>query len=100
MIGMNPLAVAIGLAGAGVAVPAISRESAPAAGDIEKVVVTGQRSSLEHSIDIRSGSTQFVKVVTAEDIGETPEKVGEMSKAVVDNFSLRTRFHLTLDGKG
>ncbi|MBB3061786.1 TonB-dependent receptor domain-containing protein [Microbulbifer rhizosphaerae] len=75
MIGMKPLAVAIALTGTGVVVPAISQESAPASEDgMEEVVVTGLRSSLEHSIDIRRNSTQFVEAVTAEDIGKMPDQ--------------------------
>jgi len=72
---MKPLVVAVGLINAGVGFPGWAQESGGAQdAQMEEVVVTGLRSSLQRSIDIRRDSVQFVEAVTAEDIGKMPDQ--------------------------
>jgi TonB-dependent receptor len=46
---------------------------APAAADVEEVVVTGFRASLEKSLDIKRDAPGIVDAITAEDIGKFPD---------------------------
>ncbi|HUA89288.1 MAG TPA: hypothetical protein VL994_07625, partial [Steroidobacteraceae bacterium] len=43
-------------------------------GDLQEVVVTGIRASLEQSIEQKRKANSVVEVVTAEDIGKMPDK--------------------------
>lgn len=43
------------------------------AGTIEEVVVTGIRSSLRQSLDVKREATQVVDAVSAEDVGKFPD---------------------------
>src|SRR5215472_2377420 len=59
------------------ALPAQQTASAatPAQGDqLQEVVITGIRASLEASLTVKKKSTDVVEVVTAEDIGKMPDK--------------------------
>src|SRR4029077_17624669 len=42
--------------------------------DLQEVVVTGIRASLEESLTVKKQSTNVVEVITAEDIGKMPDK--------------------------
>jgi iron complex outermembrane receptor protein len=49
--------------------------AAPAQGDqLQEVVITGIRASLEESLTVKKKSTDVIDVVTAEDIGKMPDK--------------------------
>ncbi|HYM41951.1 MAG TPA: TonB-dependent receptor [Steroidobacteraceae bacterium] len=48
--------------------------AAPAQGDLQEVVITGIRASVEESLTVKKKSTDVVEVVTAEDIGKMPDK--------------------------
>jgi iron complex outermembrane recepter protein len=60
------------------AVPAVAQSGAPAQSDssqqIETVVVTGIRASVQRAIDIKRDSTAIVDAVSSEDIGKFPDK--------------------------
>jgi len=59
----------------GVAVQAQAQEAAPvAATDLDTVVVTGIRGSMEKSLDTKREANAHVEVVTAEDIGKLPAR--------------------------
>jgi iron complex outermembrane receptor protein len=44
------------------------------AGDVEEVMVTGIKSALERSVDIKRNSSQIVEAITADDIGKMPDQ--------------------------
>ncbi len=46
----------------------------PAATDLDKVVVTGYRYSIEKSLDQKRNANAVVEVITAEDVGKFPDK--------------------------
>jgi len=57
------------------ALPAQAAAAAPAQGDqLQEVVITGIRASLEESLTLKRKSTAVVDVVTAEDIGKMPDR--------------------------
>lgn len=72
----HPLAVAAALALTPVLALAQSTPAAPAASpqQLDQVVVTGIRASLEASIKTKRDATTNIEVVTAEDIGKLPDK--------------------------
>lgn len=49
-------------------------QTASKPGDLQEVVVTGIRASLQESLDLKKQATSVVEVVTAEDIGKMPDK--------------------------
>jgi iron complex outermembrane receptor protein len=65
-------AFALGLALAGVA-NAQSADQDPEVTEVEEIIVTGIRASIESSIAEKRRSTSIVEVVTAEDIGKLPD---------------------------
>jgi TonB-dependent receptor len=64
------LAIAVALA-----LPGVSHAQAapPATGELEEIVVTGIRASIESSIAVKEQSMSIVEAVTAEDIGKLPD---------------------------
>jgi iron complex outermembrane recepter protein len=57
------------------AAPVYSQSTAPAGSDdIEEVVVTGIRESLNRARDIKRDATQFVDAIVADDIGKLPDR--------------------------
>ncbi|MBM0106255.1 TonB-dependent receptor [Steroidobacter sp. S1-65] len=81
MMRQNRLAVAIAAALASVAplhganAQAASEQSSttPGAGELEEVVVTGLRASLESAMDIKRDAIGVVDAISAEDIGKFPD---------------------------
>ena len=80
---MTPIAAAAAVALAGaMASPAFAQTaaapaaaaSAPKADDVQQVVVTGIRASLQSSINQKRNADSHVEVLTAEDIGKLPDK--------------------------
>src|SRR5579863_2942189 len=73
---MNRIAFAVKSAlGLAMLAPSALTIAAPAPdSSLEEIVVTGIRKSVEASIDAKRASTEFVEVVTAEDIGKMPDK--------------------------
>lgn len=64
----------LALVATGAAMPALAQEAAPAAmDDVETVVVTGFRNSLQTAINEKKRSTDMVDVIKAEDIGQFPD---------------------------
>ncbi|MBV8307557.1 MAG: TonB-dependent receptor, partial [Gammaproteobacteria bacterium] len=49
-------------------------QTATSSNELQEVVVTGIRASLQESLSIKKASTNVVDVVTAEDIGKMPDK--------------------------
>jgi len=43
-------------------------------GELQEVTVTGIRAALTESLQLKKASTNFVDVITAEDIGKMPDK--------------------------
>ncbi|HUQ10591.1 MAG TPA: TonB-dependent receptor [Steroidobacteraceae bacterium] len=74
-------AVLAGLAIA--AVPAQSQDAQPQGEEVETVVVSGIRSSLRDSLSVKRDSVQALDAISAEDIGDFPDKnVGEALQRV------------------
>ena len=73
----TPLATAIALAlGASALTPAVAQDAAPEAAvteELEEIVVTGIRSSLTRSMDIKREAMGVVDAISAEDIGKFPD---------------------------
>jgi TonB-dependent receptor len=71
----TPLATAIALAlGASALTPALAQDAAPDTEvELEEIVVTGIRSSLNLSMDIKRSATGVVDAISAEDIGKFPD---------------------------
>ncbi|MDZ7924473.1 MAG: TonB-dependent receptor plug domain-containing protein [Marinagarivorans sp.] len=55
---------------ASVSYSAFAQDAAP----VEEVLVTGMRSALERSVDIKRSSSQIVEAITADDIGKMPDQ--------------------------
>ena len=64
------IVAALGVCGTAVA------QDAPQADpkDLDKVVVTGIRGSVEKSLDVKRDAKAHVEVITAEDVGKMPDK--------------------------
>ncbi len=75
---MNRIALAVKSAlGVAILVPpslALAADATPADNNLEEIVVTGIRKSLELSIDTKRNATGLTEVVSAEDIGKMPDK--------------------------
>ena len=74
----TPLATAIALAlGVSALTPAAAQEAAPEAAapteELEEIIVTGIRSSLTRSMDIKRDAIGVVDAISAEDIGKFPD---------------------------
>jgi TonB-dependent receptor len=73
----TPLATAIALAlGASALTPAVAQDAAPETAvteELEEIVVTGIRSSLSRSMDIKRDAMGVVDAISAEDIGKFPD---------------------------
>ena len=67
------LAGTSGLLALSIALPAAAQNAAATPETIEEVVVTGIRSSLQHSLDMKREASGVVDVITAEDIGKFPD---------------------------
>src|ERR1700674_2425457 len=69
-------AVAMALFGGNEAVQAqtASNAATPPADQLQEVVVTGIRASLQESLELKRASTSVVDVITAEDVGKMPDK--------------------------
>lgn len=71
------------LAGLAIAVPAMAQESQPQGEEVETVIVSGIRSSLRDSLSVKRDSVQALDAISAEDIGDFPDKnVGEALQRV------------------
>ncbi len=64
------IGAAVTLALAGYVAPAAAQTSA--AGDIEEIVVTGIRASIEQSLEVKRDADSRLEVVTAEEVGKLP----------------------------
>src|SRR6187431_2910660 len=56
--------------------PAIAQQASPASGntsELEEVVVTGIRESLQRNLDLKREATGVVDVISSEDIGKFPD---------------------------
>lgn len=53
---------------------AAAQEPAQAEGEVQDIVVTGYRESIEQSVQKKRDANAFVDVITAEDIGKFPDK--------------------------
>jgi iron complex outermembrane recepter protein len=71
--GSKRLAQAIGLALVGAVVPALAQDAAGAPGELEEIVVTGFRASLELAQDIKRQAPNTLESVVAEDIAKMPD---------------------------
>jgi TonB-dependent receptor len=70
----TPLATGIALAlGTSALTPAVAQDTAPETVVLEELVVTGIRSSLTRSMDIKRDATGVVDAISAEDIGKFPD---------------------------
>lgn len=83
------------LAFAGVAAAQDAPQDEPEAQEIDEVVVTGIRSSIESSIATKRNETSIVEVVTAEDIGKLPDVSIAESLGRLPGLALQR-----LDGRG
>ncbi|ACE83407.1 TonB-dependent receptor domain-containing protein [Cellvibrio japonicus] len=59
---------------ASVAISGVSSIAYAQSNAVEEVVVTGIKSSLERSVDIKRTSSQIVEAITADDIGKMPDQ--------------------------
>jgi len=64
------IAIALGVASHA---PAMAQSGTEASGELEEIVVTGIRASLEKSMDIKRESAGVVDAITAEDMGDFPD---------------------------
>jgi iron complex outermembrane recepter protein len=72
--GRSLIATAVALILAAAAQPALAQEAEPAAGDeLEEIVVTGFRASLEESLSIKRESAVAIDAILAEDIADFPD---------------------------
>ncbi|MEO8102184.1 MAG: TonB-dependent receptor [Betaproteobacteria bacterium] len=69
----TPIASAVALALIGAAYPAYAQQ-AEKKQEVDTVVVTGIRASLERSLEVKRNAESHVDVITAEDIGKMPDK--------------------------
>src|SRR5262249_33315686 len=74
LIGTAVAMALFGRNGAGQAQQASGDQTATKPNELQEVVVTGIRASLQESLSIKKASTNVVDVVTAEDIGKMPDK--------------------------
>src|ERR1700757_4571676 len=74
LIGTAVAMALFGREGAAQAQQAGGNQTATKPGELQEVVVTGIRASLQESLTIKKDSTNVVDVVTAEDIGKMPDK--------------------------
>lgn len=82
---MDTLKQSFALAGLAIAVgsPAQAQDAQPASEEVEEVVVTGIRASLRNSVAVKRESIQAIDAISAEDIGDFPDKnVGEALQRV------------------
>ena len=68
------LAAVVAAPGSAFAQEAPAAQGADAATDLDKVVVTGYRYSIEKSLDQKRNANAVVEVITAEDVGKFPDK--------------------------
>ena len=54
--------------------PSGAATATPASGDLQEVVVTGYRASVQSALDEKRGAIQPIETVTAEDIGKMPDQ--------------------------
>ncbi len=76
----NPVAAAVTLTLLGAALSAQAQQAAPKqdTAQLEQVVVTGIRASLESAVNIKKNASAVVDAVSAEDVGKLPDSdVGE-----------------------
>jgi iron complex outermembrane recepter protein len=77
----------LSLLGAGVATPVLAQEEA-----MEEIVVKGIRGSLRQNLDIKRNSNSIVDAITAEDIGEFPDKNVAESLQRVPGVTIQRQF--------
>ena len=67
------IAVCLGVSAQAQAQDAATTDTAPAeASELDRVVVTGIRASLQQALDTKRNSDAIVDVITAEDVGKFP----------------------------
>jgi iron complex outermembrane receptor protein len=73
---MNRIAFAVksALGLAILAPPMLSYADTPADDSLQEIIVTGYRKSVEESLAAKRAETDFVEVITADDIGKMPDK--------------------------
>ncbi|CDG84767.1 TonB-dependent receptor [Janthinobacterium agaricidamnosum] len=69
---LTPVAAAVALLA--VSIAAQAQQTAPVAPDMQEIVVTGIRASLQQSLNQKRNSDSVIDVITAEDIGKLPDK--------------------------
>ena len=62
------------LAVAAVAAPAFAQQAANQGNEVQEVVVTGIRASLQKAIQVKKNSDDIVDAISAEDIGKLPDR--------------------------
>lgn len=89
-----------------VALSAPSFAQAPAAENVDEVIVTGTRANLQNSAEIKRNSSTFVDAISADDIGSLPDKSVTESLQRVPGIALE-RFaaaadpdHFSIEGSG
>ncbi len=65
------IAIALGAAAHG---PAMAQSASEAPAELEEIVVTGIRASLERSMDLKRDATGVVDAISAEDMGDFPDR--------------------------
>ena len=82
----------LSLLGAGAAAPAFAQDEDVKLEGIEEVTVTGIRGSLRQNLDIKRNSNAIVDALTAEDIGEFPDKNVAESLQRVPGVTIQRQF--------
>ncbi len=70
--------------------PALAQSKKPA--EVDEVVVTGIRASLQQSIETKKNSDSIVEVITAEDVGKFPDKNVAESLQRLTGVSIQREF--------
>jgi len=81
----NASVVTCALAGLAIAASAqvSAQQAAPAPEEMEEVVVSGIRASMRNSLEVKRASIQVVDAISAEDVGDFPDKnIGEAIQRV------------------
>jgi TonB-dependent receptor len=84
-MGSNASGMTCALAGLAIAASAqvSAQQAAPAAEEMEEVVVSGIRASMRNSLEVKRASIQVVDAISAEDVGDFPDKnIGEAIQRV------------------
>jgi len=85
VFGSNASSVTCALAGLAIAMSAqsVAQEAASAGEELEEVIVSGIRASMRDSLTVKRESIQVVDAISAEDVGDFPDKnIGEAIQRV------------------